>query len=69
MSRDLFCVIIRPSSTKERMETGIFIFIRHFSRIYKRGIRYKADKIGERANSWPTPMLTVNDMDDKLFHR
>jgi len=50
MSRDLFCAIMRPSSTKERMETGIFRFIRCFSRIYKRGVRYKADKIGERVD-------------------
>jgi len=69
MSRDLFCAIIRPSSIKERMETGIFRFIRHFSRIYKTGVRYKADKIGERADPWPTLMLTVNDGDDKSFHR
>jgi len=60
---------MRPLSTKERMETGIFRFIRHFSRIYKRGVRYKADKIGERADSWPTLMLTVNDRDDRLFYR
>jgi len=65
MSRD----IMRLLSTKERMETGIFRFIRRFSRIYKKGMRYKADKIGERADPWPTPMLTVNDENDKLFHR
>ena len=27
---------------------GIFKFYRHFSRIYKKGERYKVDKIGER---------------------
>ena len=69
MSRDLFCAIMRPLFTKERMETGIFRFIRCFSRIYKREVRYKADKIGERADPWPTPMLTVNDRDDRSFHR
>ena len=60
---------MRPSSTKERMETGIFRFIRRFSRIYKREVRYKANKIGERADPWPTLMLTVNDGDDRLFYR
>ena len=29
---------------------GIFKFYRHFSRIYKKGERYKVDKIGERAD-------------------
>jgi len=69
MSRDLFCAIMRLLSTKERMETEIFRFIRCFSRIYKKGMRYKADKIGERADPWPTPILTVNDGNDKSFHR
>ena len=39
MTIDLFCDIIRPSSTKEMKETGIFRFLRHFSRIYKNGER------------------------------
>ena len=56
MSRDLFCAIMRPLSTKERMETGIFRFIRHFSRICKREVKYKANKIGERVDPWLTPM-------------
>ena len=29
---------------------GIFKFYRYFSRIYKKGERYKVDKIGERAD-------------------
>jgi len=35
MSIDLFCAMIRPSSTKERMEMKIFRILRCFSRIYK----------------------------------
>ena len=50
MSKDLFCMIMRPSSTNERIETGILRFLRCFSRIYKKEVRYKADKIGERAD-------------------
>jgi len=50
MSIDLFCAIIRPSSINERMEMGIFRFLRCFSRIYKNGVKYKAKRIGERAD-------------------
>ena len=59
--------MIRPSSTKERMEMGIFRFLRHFSRIYKNRVKYKAERIGERADSWPTLMLTLKSGDIKLF--
>ena len=69
MSIDLFCAIMRPSSTNERIETRIWRFLRRFSRIYKKGERYKADRIGERADPWPTPMFTSNVGDGKLFHR
>ena len=60
---------MRPSSTNERIETRIWRFLRRFSRIYKKGERYKADRIGERADPWPTPMFTSNVEDGKLFHR
>ena len=50
MSKDLFCAMIRLSSTNKRMEIGVFRFLRCFSRIYKNGVRYKADKIGKRAD-------------------
>ena len=50
MSIDLFCVMIRSSSTKERMEMGIFRFLKYFSRIYKNRVKYKAERIGERAD-------------------
>jgi len=32
------------------IETGILIFFKRFSKIYKKGKKYKADKIGERAD-------------------
>ena len=50
--------MIRPSSMKERMEMGIFRFLRYFSRMYKNGDKYKAERIGERADPCPTPTLT-----------
>ncbi len=67
MSINLFCAMIRPLSMKERMEMGIFRFLRRFSRIYKNGVKYKAERIGERANPWPTPMLTSKSVDIKSF--
>jgi len=38
----------RPLSTKEIIKTGILRFFRCFSKINRRGERYKADKMGER---------------------
>jgi len=67
MSKDLFYATIRPSSMNERMEIGIFRFLRRFSRIYKNGVRYKADKIGERADPWPTLTLISKSGECKLF--
>jgi len=69
MSRDLFCAIIRPSSTNKRIEIGILRFLRHFSRMCKNRERYKADKIGEKVDSWPTPTLTLKLGEDRSFHK
>jgi len=41
---------MRPLSTKEMKEIGIFRFFRYFSKIYKNSKRYKADRIGESAD-------------------
>jgi len=60
---------MRPLSTNERIETGILRFLRQFSRIYKKEKRYKANKTGERADPWPTPMFTSNVGDGKPFYR
>jgi len=38
-----------PSSTKEMIETGILRFFRCFSKINRKGERYKANEMGERA--------------------
>jgi len=50
MSKDLFYAIVRPSSTNKRIEIGILRFLRRFSRMCKNRERYKANKIGERAD-------------------
>jgi len=47
MSKNLFCTIIRPSSTNKRIEIGILRFLKRFSRICKNKERYKANKIRE----------------------
>ena len=43
---------------KEMIETGILRFLRCLSRIYKKEERYKANRIGERADPWPTSTFT-----------
>ena len=58
-----------PSSTKERIEIGIFKFFKQFSRIWRNGERYSTNKIGERAEPWPTPMLTSKKGKVKLFQK
>ena len=67
MSNDLSCAMMRPSFTNERIEIGIFRFLRCFSEIYKNRVRYKADRMGEKADPWPTPTLTLNTGECKLF--
>jgi len=59
--------MISPLSTNKRVEIGIFRFLRCFSRIYKNGERYRAERMGERANPWPTLMLTSKDGECKSF--
>ena len=51
------------------IEIEILRFFRCFSRIYKNRERYKADKIGERADSWPTSIFMLKMDKEKLFHR
>ena len=51
------------------IETGILRFLRHFSKMYKKGERYKVNKIGERVDHWPTPMFTSKIGDEMSFHK
>jgi len=60
---------MRPLSTKEMIEAGILRFLRCFSKMYKKGERYKANKIKERADPWPTPMFTSKIGDEMSFYR
>jgi len=69
MSKDLFCTIMRPSSTNKRIKIGILRILRHFSRMCKNKERYKANKIEESVDPWPTPTLTSKLGEDKLFYK
>ena len=60
---------MRPSSTKEMIETRILRFLRHISKMYKKEERYKVNKIGERVDPWPTPMFTSKIGDEMSFHK
>ena len=57
-----------PSSTKERIEIGIFKFFRHFSKIYKNEVKYNTERIGEKVDPWPTPTLTSNMGEVRSFY-
>jgi len=65
--RDLLWVIKRPLSTKDKMKTGIFRFFKQISRMWSRGERYKAKRMGERVELWLTPMLILKNGEEKLF--
>ena len=61
----MFWKIKSPSSTKERMEIGIFRFFILFSKIWRIGARYKVERIEEKADSWPAPMSTLKKGEEK----
>ena len=53
---------------KEIKETGIFRLFNLFSKIWKIGERYRADKMGKSTELYSTPILTLKDRENKLFH-
>ena len=57
-----------PPSIKKIKETGIFRLFNLFSKIWKIGERYRADKMGESTELHSTPILTLKDRENKLFH-
>jgi len=59
----------RPSSTKERIEIRIFRFLILFSKIYKIREGYRADKMEERAELYPTPMSMLKEEEEKFFQK
>jgi len=59
----------RPSLTNESRDAkrGISKFLVCFSNRWNMGAIYIANNIGNRADSWPTPMLAEKKRDVKLF--
>jgi len=66
---DLFWETNKPLSTKEIIEIEIFRIFRYFSNEWKTGERYRAERIGERAESWPTPTLILKEGEIELFQQ
>ena len=58
-----------PLSTKEITETGILWFFNLFSKIWKIGDKYNTNKIGKRAEPWPTPISILKKEEEKLFQK
>ena len=69
MVKDLSWEIKSLSSTKEITEIGIFRFFTLFSKIWKIGERYKANKMEGKVESCLTPILTLKDREEKLFQK
>jgi len=56
-------------STKERISIGISLlrlFIL-FLNVFMIGARYKADKMGDNVEPWPTLILMSNGGEERLF--
>jgi len=56
-------------STKEITETGIFRFFDLCSKTCKTSNKYNTNRIGEKAESWPTPISTLKKGKEKLFQK
>ena len=54
---------------KEIIEIEIFRFFNFFSKIWKIGEKYKADRIGDKAEPYTTPILILKKEEEKLFQR
>jgi len=54
---------------KKISKTRIFRFLAFFSKIWKIGERYKADKVGDKTKSYSTPTSKLKNREEKLFER
>ena len=63
----MFWEIKSSLSIKEITEIGIFRFFNLFSKIWKTGYRYKANKMREIAEPCLIPTLTLKNGEEKLF--
>ena len=48
---------------------GIFRIFKQFSKIWRIREMYKVNKIGERAEPWPTPTLILKKEEEKLLQK
>ena len=53
---------------KESIDTKNFRF-KWFSRMWRKGARYKAERIGDRTEPCPTPTSTLKNGEEKLFQK
>jgi len=51
------------------IEIGIFRFFNLFSKIWKTGERYKADRMGDKAEPCPMPISILKEEKGKLLQR
>ena len=69
MLKDLSWETKSLSSTKKITEIGIFRFFNLFSKVWKIKKRYKTNKIGDKAEPYPTPISILKREEEKLFQR
>ena len=61
----------KPSSTKESKEVWRLRLLSCFSKMWRKEAKYKAERMGDRAKPWPTPMLTSTKWGEiipNIFH-
>ena len=69
MTKNLSWETKSPLSTKKIIEIRIFRIFSLFSKIWKMEERYKADKMGDKAEPCPTSTLTLKWWEEKLFQK
>lgn len=56
-------------STNKRKDMGIFKILTLFLKIWKISIIKRADRIGDKADPWPTPIFVLNKEEMKPFYK
>jgi len=57
-SKDLLWVTSKLLLTNKSKEIWRLRFLRHFFKMWRKGAKYKAERMGDRAKPWPTLTLT-----------
>ena len=66
---DLLWVTKSLSLTNNKKEIGIFRFFNQFSKIWRKDNKYRVERIEDRAESCPTPMLILKEGELRLFQK